>query len=157
MSEESAPAPTPGRGPRAALITLLVLVGVVVVIALVTVLLRGGPTALDETSPEGVAQRYTQALIDGDVEAAVELLAPGDDDCGYFMPDGTEYRVTLAGTTVDGDTARVRVVVTYSYSGGLFGGGESQSEEVFRLTRTDGDWLIVSAPWPFVECMRSAQ
>lgn len=154
MTEDAAPQREPGRGPRVALIALIVVVAVVVVAALVAVRLRGGPATFDPDSPEGVVQRYTQSLIDGDVTAAHELLAPtaSDEGCGYFPGGLDDYRVTLVGTTTDGDSAQVRVLVTTIYRQGVFGGGEYQSEEVFRLVKPGGSWLIAAAPWQFTVC-----
>lgn len=162
MTEETppdhAPATAPGRGPRIALIALVIVVAVVVVAAVAAVLLRGGPASFDPQSPEGVVQRYTQALIDGDLAAAAELLTddPADEQgCGYF-PGGTEdYRVTLAGTTENEETAEVRVLISTSYGGSIFGSGGYQSEEVFRLVRSADGWRIAQAPWQLTVCAES--
>ena len=61
------------RRPRWALVALLAGVGLVVVIALVAVFARGGPTQYDADTPEGVVQRYSQAVVDGDEARRADL------------------------------------------------------------------------------------
>ena len=159
MTEDSAsdqaPARATGRGPRIALIVLIVAVIVVVVAAVAAVLVRGGAATFDPESPEGVVQRYTQALIDGDLATARELRTadPADEEgCGYYPGGAEDYRVTLVGTTVHGDRAQVRVLISTSYGDGVFGSGQYQSEELFRLEKSGGGWLITQAPWQFTVC-----
>ncbi len=152
---DESPGPAPDRAPRVALIALIVIVAAVVVAAVLAVLLRGGPAAFDPQSPEGVVQRYTQALIAGDLAAVQELRSVDprpDEGCGYYPGGAADYRVTLAGTTVDGDSARVRVLISTSYGDSVFGSGGYQTEEVFRLTRSGDGWLIAQAPWQFTVC-----
>jgi hypothetical protein len=150
---DHAPEHAPGRGPRIALIILAVVVAVVVVAAIVAVLLRGGATSFDPESPEGVVQRYTQALIDGDLATAQELAATtSEEGCGFSPGGPDDYRVTLMGTTVDDDSAQVRVLVSTTYGQDVFGSGQYQSEEVFRLVKSADAWLIAAAPWQLTVC-----
>lgn len=152
---EPAPERAPVRGPRIALISLIVVVVAVVVAAVLAVLLRGGPATFDPASPEGVVQRYTQALIDGDLDAAEQLRSPtaADEGCGFFPGEMQDVRVTLVGTTADGDAAQVRVLITTIYGQDVFGSGEYRSEETFRLVGSGGEWLIEAAPWQFTPCL----
>ena len=60
------PMTDPNRRSRITLIALIAGVVLVVVIALIAVFTRGGAAPLDEGTPEGVVQRYSQAVVEGD-------------------------------------------------------------------------------------------
>ncbi|TXN28767.1 hypothetical protein [Lacisediminihabitans profunda] len=139
--------PSPPR-PDRALIVVLAVVAVIVVIALVVVFSRGAPKLLDASSPEGVVQRYSTAVIDGDEKkAAGYLVAATRDGCVRFdAPLTDNIRVTLVSTRVRADSADVRVSIAQSFDNGPFGTSESQFEDVFSLVKQGGDWLIETAP-----------
>ncbi|MCR2811365.1 MULTISPECIES: hypothetical protein [unclassified Microbacterium] len=142
------------RRSRAALIALISGVVLVVVVALIAVFARGGPALLDPATPEGVVQRYSQAVVDGDVSEALSYLAPDVADSCERIPLGTEdRRLTLLESSEREDTARVRVLVVTVYGSGPLGAGEYESEEVFELVRLDGDWAIDMAPWQLAVCV----
>ncbi|GAA3214195.1 hypothetical protein [Microbacterium terregens] len=144
------------RRTRLTLIALAAGIGLVVVIALIAVLARGGPTQLDAATPEGVVQRYSQAVVDGDVPAALSYLLPEVADSCERVPLGTDdRRVTLVESTVRDDSATVHVLVVTVYGSGPLGASEYESEEVFELVRANGDWLIEMAPWQFAVCAES--
>lgn len=151
--DASAPAPAPRRDR-----TLLVILGVIaalVIIALVVVFSRGEPEPLDESTPAGVVQRYSAAVIDGDEEAAKEyLVAELADDCLRMEPGPVEsMRVTLVDTEEREDSADVRVLIAVSYGGGgILGSDEYQEDAVFDLVREGDDWRIETAPWQLTIC-----
>ncbi len=147
---------TPARQSRIALIVLLAAVGLVVVVAVVVVLLRGAPAQFAADTPQGVVQRYVQAVIDDDTATAESLLAPAP-QCDAIPRDTGDYRVTLLETSEHGDTARVRVLVTTTYDSGPFGSGQYQSEESFGLVESGGDWRIETTPWQFTVCAGTAR
>lgn len=150
----AAPAPEPaGRPDRTLLVILAVIIGLVVV-ALIVVFSRGEPEALDESTPEGVVQRYAAAVIDGDESAAKGYLDPDlADDC---IPIETapvdRMRVTLVTTTERNDTADVEVLIAWSYDQGPFGGSGVEEAGTFDLIRTGDGWRIENAPWPLTIC-----
>ncbi|WP_173921611.1 hypothetical protein [Agromyces sp. Marseille-P2726] len=145
-----APAPQRDR----TLIVILCVIGALVVIALIVVFTRGAPAQLDASSPEGVVQRYATAVIDGDEDAAMEYLVPElADSCERVDPGVRDLRVTLDSTAEREDTADVRVLISISYDGGLFGSSDYEEEGTFDLVADDGGWLIESAPWPLTICM----
>ncbi|WP_353810073.1 hypothetical protein [Agromyces sp. SYSU T00194] len=151
---EDAPAP---RRPDRALIGIGIAIVVVIVAAVVAVLLRGEPEQFDETTPEGVVQRYSTAVIDGDTQAAMDLLAPEVvDACERVEPYEDDVRVALVSATDRGDTASVEVTIITSYSGGLFGPDEYRSDGRFSLVRSGDGWLIESAPWELAVCAPGA-
>ena len=138
--------------------TLLVILGVIVVlviVALVVVFARSGePTLLDEATPEGVVQRYSAAVIDGDEAAAEEYLVPElADSCRRIETGPVDgMRVTLVSTTERAETADVEVLIVTSYDGGMFGSSEYEEQGVFDLVKAEDGWLIESAPWPLTIC-----
>lgn len=145
-------APQPKRD--SVLIAILVAIGVLVLLAIIVVFSRGTPDALDPSTPEGVVQRYTTAVIDGDEDAAAEYLtADLREDCNRFETGMIDnVRVTLVSTTVRAESADVRVSITQTYQNGPFGVSESSYQDVFDLALVDGHWLIEATPWQFVIC-----
>lgn len=144
----------PARKPDRTLIVILSVIAALVVVALIVVFTRGEPEVLDESTPEGVVQRYSAAVIEGDEAAAIDYLVPEiRDDCVRMQSGPLDsLRVTLVSTTDRGDSADVRVLIVTSYDGGLFGSSEYEEEGVFDLVRSDDGWLIESTPWQFMIC-----
>jgi hypothetical protein len=140
------------RRPRWALIALIAAVALVVVIALVAVFLRGNPVQYAEDTPEGVVQRYSQAVVDGDLDTALTyVVAEVADTCDRIeTPD--QMRVTLVKTTQTGDGAQVDVRITTVYDSGPLGTNEYSSDGTFRLVTSGDSWLIESAPWELAVC-----
>lgn len=137
--------------------TLLIVIGIVaalVVIALIVVFSRGAGEPLDESTPGGVVQRYTEAVIAGDHDTALEFLVDDlREDCAPFDPGSFDgVRVTLASTTERDTSATVVVSVVTTSSGGLFGPSEYRSDESFQLVSQGGSWAIRSTPWQFTIC-----
>lgn len=145
-------APQPKRDP--VLIAILVAIGVLVLLAVIVVFSRGTPEALDASTPEGVVQLYTTAVINGDEDAAAEYLTANlREDCDRFETGMIDnVRVTLVSTTVRAESADVRVSITQTYQNGPFGVSESSYQDVFDLVLVDGNWLIQQTPWQFVIC-----
>ena len=155
-----APAPAPASAPDPAsrsnrtLVVILCVIGALVVIALVVVFTRGAPVPLDESTPEGVVQRYSAAVIEGDEAAAITYLVPalGDDCVPFETGSAQNLRVTHVSSTQRDDTADVRVLIATTYDGGPFGSSTYEEEGEFDLVRDGDGWLIESAPWPLVVC-----
>jgi len=140
--------------PDRTLIVILAVIAALAIVALIVVFTRGEPEVLDESTPEGVVQRYSAAVIEGDEAAAIEYLVPElGDPCeriGTGPVDG--MRVTLVSTTERDDSADVDVLIVTSYEGGLFGSSEYEEPGVFDLVKDDGEWLIESTPWQLTIC-----
>lgn len=132
---------------------LLAAVGLVVVIALVVVFTRGGPAEFAEDTPEGVVQRYSQAVVDGDTQKALGYLVPElADDCERIPLGSEDRRVTLLETDERPDGTRVHVMIATVYGSGPLGSSEYETEGVFDLVSADGGWLIETAPWELAVC-----
>ncbi|MGO4692518.1 hypothetical protein [Glaciibacter sp. 2TAF33] len=137
--------------------TLWTIIGVIialVVVALVVVFTRGAPRQLDPSSPAGVVQRYSEAVIAGDESAAgryltAEVVARCTGGESHVTDD---IRVVLVSTTERDDSADVTVSIVTSYPGGPFDRAESESDGVFDLVRVAGQWRIDTTPWPLTVC-----
>lgn len=142
-----------GRRSRILLVALLAGVGVVIVIAVIAVLTRGTPDMLPAGTPQGVVQRYAQAVTDGDLTTARRYLATETaDTCDRIDPVPDDSRVALVATKETGDSARVDVVITTVTGSGPFGAEEYESDSSFTLVREGGEWLVDTAPWEFTIC-----
>ena len=144
----------PAARPDRTLIVILSVIGALVVIALIVVFTRGEPELLDESTPEGVVQRYSAAVIEGDEASAREYLVPElADECERIEPGPVDrMRVSLVSTTERDDTDDVDVLITISYEGGLFGSSDYEEESSFDLVRVDDAWLIETTPWQLTVC-----
>jgi len=124
----------------------VVLIGVAIVVAVQP------PQEFDPGTPEGTAQAYYQAILDGDEDLALsyvdeDLVA----DCSihelrYVTPDNA--RVVIEKTEIDGNNASVDVVITETWGEGPFGGGSDTFDETLFMTRSNDAWMISRMPWP---------
>lgn len=148
-----APSDAPARRSRILLISLAAAVAVVVVVALIAVFAQREPAQYAEDTPEGVVQRYSQAVADGDVDSALGYLA-GEvaDDCSRVPIDPQDRRITLLESTERADSATVEVLIVTVYGSGPLGADEYESEGVFDLVKDGEGWLIRSAPWELIVC-----
>ena len=134
--------------------TVLMVIGAfaVVLIAVAIVVAIQPPETFDPGTPEGTAQAYYQAILDGDEDLALSYLDEDlmascpTQDLRYFTPDNA--RVVIERTEIDGDEARVDVVVTETWGEGPFGGGSDVFDETLIMTQDDDVWVITRIPWP---------
>jgi len=148
------PVQGPGRAGRpstvvGAVLAALVLAGLVVAV----IASRREPADQSPGTPEAVVQRYFRALADGTTAEMRATFTPELSNRCTTM--GLQYRprvsrVALAGTTVDGATALVRVAVTERYDGNVLGNDESTFDQEINLARTADGWRISAEPWPFL-------
>jgi hypothetical protein len=136
---------------------LLIVVAIIVVLvclALIVVFTRGGEPLQDASTPEGVVQRYSSAVIAGDEQQALQYATDAAaSECEIGGQAQTEnIRITLVSTTERSDSADVRVLIISSYSSGPFGTSEFETEDVFDLVLLDGKWLVDRAPWQLMVC-----
>jgi len=150
---EVTPPPVARSDPDRTLIAILAAIAVIVVVALVVVLTRGAAAPLDESTPEGVVQRYAQAVAGGDDAAALEYLAPSADlECYDYDTGADRARLTFVSTDITGDTAIVTVNLTATYGYSLFGSSQSSYQERFELVKSGTAWQITTAPYEFAVC-----
>lgn len=144
--------------PDRILIVILSIIAVLVAVSLAVVFSRGKPALLEESTPQGVVQRYAAAVIEGDESAAAAYLtdAARSQCVGFERPSSNNLRVTLVSTTERPASADVRVLIAVSSGGGPFGNSEYENEDVFDLAKTNGKWLVDSAPWQLRVCTNTA-
>lgn len=129
-----------------------VVVGVIVLGAALVGLTRSEPATLDPNTPEGTAQRYVQAVLDGDDIAAQELLL--DDNCSIGPRHfGNEtVRARLVDSSVSGDSATVTIELIYSGGNPMFGGYGYEDRAHIRLEMTPDGWRVGPDSWPYFPC-----
>lgn len=141
---------------RRNLLLLFVAIAVLVIVALAIVFTRGEPEVLDESTPEGVVQRYAAAVLDGDDEEALNWLSDdAREECGTTQSVTSDLRVALISTDVRENSADVRVQISQNGSGPF--GSEYSYEEDVKLTREGGDWRIEVAPWELTICLMDGE
>lgn len=134
--------------------TVLLVVGSLVglLVAVAVVLALQPPPVFDASTPEGAAQGYYQALLDGDEELAAtymtEELQQACDGGFWYYDRRKDARIVIVRSVVDGDSAELDVRIEIAYGGGPFGGGSYDQEESVELERHGDRWLISQATWP---------
>ncbi len=128
---------------------------IVLVIAAIALTAVRRPAVYPVSSPEGVVQRYLQAVFDRDPLSASSWLAPSlKPRCENALDDvmnwgPSEDRATLIDSRIDGDQASVRVSI--GTSGGLLDPGYERTVS-FHLRLLDEGWRIDRSPWPVEYC-----
>jgi hypothetical protein len=139
-------------GPDRVLLVGAIVVAMIVVGAALVALTRSGPATLDPATPEGTAQRYVQAILDGDHVTAESLLLEEDCDVSPRHYGNETVRARLVDSTTTGDTAVVNIELTFSGGDPLFGGyGYTESAQI-ELEATDQGWRVDSNSWPYYYC-----
>ncbi|MEO7147415.1 MAG: hypothetical protein ABIW81_02635 [Terrimesophilobacter sp.] len=135
------------------LIVILAIIGAAVVIAIAVVFLRGAPETLDPTTPEGVVQAYSVAVLDQDRPSALSHLVPElAKDCVHTDAGLDGLTMTLVSSTVRATSATVRVTLTTNSSKGPLGSSEYSNAESFTLQKVGNVWLIDTTPWRLTIC-----
>lgn len=151
--EPSPPAPSPPAPPKksklpwilgGAALAFLVIIGVVIAIVVNTVL----GTA---RAPQEVIGEYDRAFDEVDCELYLSITTEAyqesfEPTCeGFeataqnFLDSYTDYKVTVTGTSVSGDTATVETSETF-----VFEGEPGTDLYTYSLVKSDGVWLIDS-------------
>jgi hypothetical protein len=128
---------------------------ILIVIALISIPLAGQrtPEFAPTTAPEGVVQRYFDALYRGDYVAAYAMLS--DEvrrerslaDFQERMRYERESEVRIDDVVIHDNTATVTVTMTHVEGGGLFGGSEWSNRADLLLERDGDTWQIVGEPF----------
>jgi hypothetical protein len=137
------------------LLAIVAAIAVLVITALAVIFTRGEPEILDESTPAGVVQRYSTAIIGGDTATAASYLTEAArSSCNGYRDSGPlPERIVLVSTTERETTAVVKVTITESVAvGGPFGPSEYESENRFSLLKVQDKWLIDQAPYQLLSC-----
>lgn len=109
---------------------------------------------LDPDSPEGVVQRYLQAVVEGRRSLARSYLSDRlQDDCDWEFPrhlSRDAYRIEWVDTVVDGSEVRVDVLVAEDDLG-VFG-SYHEFYAGFTLQDSADGWRITDQEWPWYGC-----
>ncbi len=108
---------------------------------------------IDKSKPAWAVQNYLKAFLVGKNAEAAKMISPEsectvvDVDRAYIIDNA---RVVLISSSTNGNTAEVRVRVEFPLNGPF---GDSSSEDhTFRLTDSNGTWLLTGIPWPLYNC-----
>ncbi|HHC09042.1 MAG TPA: hypothetical protein ENK55_10050 [Actinobacteria bacterium] len=129
---------------------------VLIVVAVVLATWRH-PTRFPEDTPEGVVQRYLDAVFEGDAAAATEWWSAelAGTDCSRLLRDELRFSASSFDRAVldevDVDDGRAEVIVVLSPAADPFA-GTYEHPATFVLERTDRGWRIVEPPWPVEWC-----
>ena len=143
-------------GPDARIILWsVVAVGVLVAVAAVFTFVQNPP--LDVGTPEGVVQRYLQAVINGRrVEARSYLSDRLQRECDEDFPrylSQDAFRIEWIDTVMDGSVARVEVRVVEQDIGIFDPYYEFYTS--FTLEASEDGWRITDQKWPWYRCSES--
>ena len=138
---------------------LLIIVGLV---ALPSIARRTSQLA-PATTPEGVVQRFYQAVYAGDYTAAYAFISADTqqrlallDLQQQISAELQHSQVRVTKTTVVGDQATVWVTQTTVQPGGLFGSNEWSIDREILLQREGDQWRIRGGPFVVPETKPSA-
>jgi hypothetical protein len=144
----------------------LVAMGALVVFAALLAIALGlrGPKELPAGTPEAAAQDYLEAVIEGEDEAVLDLLAANRvPACRNELGRTGNYGMSGVGFELDnveitGDTARVELTQRSSSSGDPFEGTRRFGEQYVELIRENGEWKVDGASWPWrlESCLRTS-
>lgn len=142
------------RKPDRILIAIVSAIALLVIVALAVVFTRGEPKVLDEATPAGVVQRYSTAVIDGDMTTADSYLTEAARQrCSRYFGTPQATRVVLISTSERADSATVKVsIVNSSPEGGPYGPSEYEMEDAFSLMKVNGKWMVDRVPEPLASC-----
>ncbi|GMQ94852.1 MAG: hypothetical protein BMS9Abin12_2362 [Acidimicrobiia bacterium] len=133
--------------------TVLTAIGVAVALLIVVavVLALRPPEEFDPGTPEGAAQGYYQAILDGDEDLAstymTEELRASCNGRFWYYEDGEDARIVITRSEGNGSDAELDVTIEVSYGEGPFGGSYDQNETLV-LEHRGNRWLISEPTWP---------
>jgi hypothetical protein len=129
---------------------LLIVAGLIAI----PLLARRAPTLAPDTTPEGVTQRFYQAIFADDYAAAHAYLASTTraqisqlELQQQLSSQLRQSQVRVVSTTTRANGATVQVVITHVTSGDLFGANEWTEDREVLLLREGADWKIVGGPF----------
>lgn len=121
---------------------------------------RRDASVLDPTGPVAAVRSFVSAVVDGRTDDAARWLDPkgecGPEDLVYgFITPGQSppARVELVGTSTEGSTATVEVVIRLGGDEmGPFGTSEYSERATYSLRSVYGAWRLTGTPWPIESC-----
>ncbi|MGB5951997.1 MAG: hypothetical protein WBG57_05685 [Ornithinimicrobium sp.] len=130
-------------------------VAVVILVAVVAVVLRGGQRSedFDVSTPEGTVQAFLRDVFDNDLDQAATYLDPDgactlEDLQNDYYPDAA--RVVLVDTDTTDAQAQVEVEVVYPTE--PLDTDAYTERQTYRLASTADGWVLTGTPWPLFTC-----
>ena len=141
----------PNARSRRTLVGIAVAVGVLIVLAVALALQP--PHEFDPGSPEGTAQGYFRAVLDGDQDRAADYLTGALRDGCSTAPvrhsSRDAARVVITRSEIDGADAELEVRITESHGDSPFDTGSYSFDGTLVMEKHGDRWLIAETPWPF--------
>lgn len=140
------------KGPNRVLALAVGLIIVLIAVAAVVSSTRS-TLVIDKSKPAWAVQNYLKAFLAGKNAEAAKMISPEsectvvDVDRAYIINNA---RVVLISTSINGSIAEVRVRVEFPLNGPF--GDSSTEDHTFRLTDSNGNWLLTGIPWPLYNC-----
>ena len=137
-------------------------IAVLVVASVLAAVLAGGGDAetFPEDSPEGVVQRYLQAIEDDEFQTAYDYLGSALRE-GCTLQEFRErtrrtadrdHRVVLEGTEAFEGQTIVMVRISRVQTDAPFAPSESSYPREYTLERQEGAWRFTEPAWPLNYC-----
>jgi hypothetical protein len=130
---------------------------VIITIILVLTLGRSNPTLLPENTPQGVVQRYLQAVQEKNYQVAYNYLAPFDPKnsngpvqsfdnwtMSNQNSNNSTWKAELVGVKFNGDSASVTVMIDIFSPGGPLANPVRTNTMTFILNKTASSWMIIT-------------
>lgn len=115
---------------------------------------------LPADTPEGTVQRYLLALVDDEIDVALDYV---DEELKanctkqqllqwrIFERDW-DFSAKISRTTEVGDSVLITVEITETDFDPPFGRNQYSFPATFTVSRVDGGWRISEPPWPMAAC-----
>ena len=130
---------------------------VIITIILVLTLGRSNQTLLPENTPQGVVQRYLQAVQEKNYQVAYNYLTPADPKIpnGPFQSydnwvmstqnsNNSTWKANLGSVNTNGYNATVEITIDIFRPVGPFGNPVNTNTMTFVLKKTGANWMIIS-------------
>lgn len=138
--------------PNRAILAIVAFVSIVAIIV-VAISSNRNTSQFEVNSPEWVVQQYLVAMFDGDTDSAIKYLSDSS-PCNVTHLDRAwverNASIDLVEVEIAGVTARVEVDIEFG-NRDIFSTPYVESH-VYRLEKSDTNWLISGIPWPVYDC-----
>lgn len=142
---------------------ILIGIGIIILVGFVTVFaLRQSASQPTTATPGGTVQLFLTSIGQQDFDKAYDLLSPNltykpsrEEFLNYNLNQTVYMKpvaVQVISEKIEGDSATVNLSITqYAGSGSPFNLDSYTFQASFGLSREDGSWKILSAPYNYVQ------
>jgi hypothetical protein len=125
-------------------VAIAVVVLLMTVASTAVVVVNEGGTTHSADTPQAAVQGWAAAVSRGDAAAADSYMSSADlaqGNSNELATEGSKVQVAIQSVSIDGDTARVGLILTVSYPGLAPNQSPGQSM-TFNMIREGGRWKI---------------